>query len=200
MKDNSQPRMWTTRKYDRVSKYYDLMMKFLVPVGEKGRKQIVEKLKTGSILDVACGTGTLLVMASEKGLSCYGLDLSQGMLNQAKSKVPKAEFKKASFYGIPYPDGSFDYVVATNALSGGYIDAKKVIAEMIRVCKRGGEIYLAEWPKASEDNLMERLFVKLASFTDDAPKDYLKIFRELGYEPDIDILSQRYHVFSIKKS
>jgi ubiquinone/menaquinone biosynthesis C-methylase UbiE len=199
MKDNSQPRMWTTRTFDRFSKYYDLFMKFFFPVGEKGRVRIVERLITGSILDVACGTGTLLVMAREKGLSCYGIDLSQGMLDRAKLKVPNTEFKKASFYKIPYPDGFFDYVVETNALSGEFIEAKEVIVEMIRVCKVGGEIYLADWPKAPEENLFERIIVKLARFTEDAPKDYIKIFRELGYEPEVDVISQRYHVFGIKK-
>lgn len=106
----------------------------------------------------------------------------------------------ASYYALTYPNAYFDYVVETNSLSGEFIDARKVIAEMIRVCKRGGEIYLAEWPKALEETLIERLIIKLGSLNDDAPKDYLKIFRVLGYEPSVEVLSKRYHVFSIQKS
>lgn len=199
MKQKSQPRIWTTSTYNKLSRNYDLLMKLFYPIGEKGRERIVKKLASGSILDVACGTGTLLKLAWESGLSCYGMDISQGMLDQARAKVPDAELNLASYYEIPYPDGYFDYVVETNSLSGEFIDARKVIAEMIRVCKRGGEIYLAEWPKALVETLIERFIVMLASLNDDAPKDYIKIFRELGYEPEVDVLSKRYHVFGVKK-
>jgi ubiquinone/menaquinone biosynthesis C-methylase UbiE len=198
--DKPHPRIWTTTTYDRLSRFYDLLMKFFFPVGEKGRERIIRKLDNGSILDVACGTGTLLAMARERGLCCYGLDISQGMLSQAQVKVSDADFSRASYYELPFPDGYFDYVVATNSLSGEFINAREVIAEMERVCKSGGEIYIAEWPKAPEDTLKERLIVKIASFNDDAPKDYLKIFRELGYEPDVEVLSKRYHIFGIQKS
>lgn len=138
-------------------------------------------------------------MAYKKGLKCYGIDISQGMLNQARTKVPNAEFKTASYYEIPYPDGCFDYVVATNALSGDFVDAKKVLSEMIRVCKSGGKVYVAEWPKAPKETLVERLIIKLASLNDDAPKDYLSIFRDLGYEPEVEVLGKRYHIFGVAK-
>ena len=195
----SHPRIWTTKTYDRLSRYYDTFMKYLFPIGEIGRKSIVEKLTSGSVLDVACGTGTLLEMAEKKGLECYGIDLSEGMLAEAKRKVPEAEIRQASYYEIPYSEESFDYVVATNALSGDHIDARKVLGEMLRVCKSGGRVYIAEWPKAEKETFAERLLVWFASLNDDAPKDYLEIFREMGYEPEIDVLSKRYYVYGIRK-
>ena len=198
-KKRSEPRVWTTNTYNRLSRYYDTFMRFFFPIGEKGRERIVEKLTTGSVLDVACGTGTLLEMATKKGLKCSGIDLSEGMLAQARRKVPKAELRQASYYDIPYPEEAFNYVVATNALSGGYIDASKVLAEMLRVCRSGGWVYIAEWPKAEKESFGERLLVWLAGLNDDAPKDYLKIFGEMGYEPEVEILSERYHVYGIRK-
>ena len=199
MKKRSGPRIWTTKTYNRLARYYDMFMKFFFPIGETGRKKIVEKLSSGSVLDVACGTGTLLEMARKKGLKCYGIDLSDGMLAQAKGKVPRAEFVRASYYEIPCLKESFDYVVATNALSGDHIDARKVLGEMLRVCKSGGRVYIAEWPKAEKETFAERLLVWFASLNDDAPKDYLEIFREMGYEPEIDVLSKRYYVYGIRK-
>ena len=199
MRKRTQPKVWTKKTYNRLAKYYDLFMRVSVPVGEKGRERIVERLSTGSVLDVACGTGTLLDLAHEKGLECYGIDNSQGMLNQARDKVPSAELKMASYYEIPYQDGRFDYVVATNALSGTYIDARRVLSEMIRVCKSGGGVYIAEWPKAATETLIERLMVWLASLSEDAPKDYQAIFVGLGYEPDVEVLSKRYSIFGIEK-
>jgi ubiquinone/menaquinone biosynthesis C-methylase UbiE len=121
------------------------------------------------------------------------------MLAQARIKVPKAELRQASYYDIPYPEETFDYVVATNALSGDHISASKVLAEMLRVCRSGGWVYIAEWPKAENESYGERLLVWFAGLNDDAPKDYLKIFREMGYEPEVDILSERYHIYGIRK-
>ncbi len=185
--------------YNRVSRYYDALMKLFFPIGEKGREIIVEKLVAGSVLDVACGTGTLLAMAKEKGMKCYGIDLSAGMLSQAKHKIPDAEFRLASYYEIPYPEEKFDYVVATNALSGDHIAANQVLTEMIRVCRSGGWVYIAEWPQAREETYWYRLLVRISRLNDDAPKDYLALFSELGYEPTVDVLSAKYHVYGIKK-
>jgi len=85
-------------------------MKFFFPLGEKGRARIAEKLTAGSVLDVACGTGTLLEMAQKKGLKCCGIDISKGILAQAKRKIPGTEFTLVSYYKIPYADGYFDII------------------------------------------------------------------------------------------
>ena len=174
-------------------------MKFLFPIGEIGRERIVDKINAGSILDVACGTGTLLAMAHEKGLKCYGMDLSKGMLAQAQLKAIDVEFQQGSYYQLPYTAEAFDQVVATNALSGVSIDAKEVLREMIRVCRSGGRVLIAEWPKASKESFIERLLVWFAKFSEDAPKDYLGIFLEMGYEPEVDKLSERFHIYRIRK-
>jgi ubiquinone/menaquinone biosynthesis C-methylase UbiE len=199
MKDRNKPRIWTTKTFDRLSPYYDRFMKLFFPIGETGREKIVEKLTTGTLLDVACGTGTLLAMAREKGLKCYGVDLSGGMLAQAQRKVPNAEFQRGSFYRLPYAEGSFDQVVATNALSGDAIDAGEALREMVRVCKTGGRIYIAEWPKTDDESITEKIVIWLASLNDDAPQDYFGMFREMGYEPEVDALDKRYHIFAIRK-
>ncbi len=199
MRERPQPKVWTKRTYNGLAKYYDLFMRVSFPIGEKGIERIVERLSSGSVLDVACGTGTLLNLAHKKGLECNGIDNSQGMLNQARDKVPSAELIRASYCEIPYQDGRFDYVVATNALSGTCIDATRVISEMTRVCKSGGGIFIAEWPKAVTETLIERLMVWLASLSEDAPKDYQAIFAGLGYEPEVEVLSKRYSIFGIEK-
>lgn len=199
IKKRSEPRVWTTNTYNRLSRYYDAFMKFFFPIGEKGRERIVEKLASGSVLDVACGTGTLLKLAKTKGLECYGMDLSKGMLAEAKSKVSEAKLIQASYYEIPLAEESFDSVVATNALSGDHIDARKVLNEMIRVCRNDGWVYIAEWPKAEKETFGEQILVWFASLNDDAPKDYVMIFGEMGYEPEIEVLSKRFHVYGIRK-
>jgi ubiquinone/menaquinone biosynthesis C-methylase UbiE len=199
MNNAPQSKIWTSKTYDQLARIYDLMMKVFFPAGEIGRRKIVSKVANGSILDVACGTGTLLAMAGKKGLSCYGVDLSRGMLDRARKKAPGAELKVASFYSIPYDDGTFDYVVETNALSGEFIDERKAIQEMIRVCKRGGEIYLADGPKTKDKNILDKLMTKLGRLNEDLGKDYLRIFGELGYHPEVNVIDERYHIYCLKK-
>lgn len=199
MNGGSRPRIWTTKTYDRMARYYDAFMRCLFPIGEKGRKTVVEKLSGGTVLDVACGTGTLLEMAYRKGLECHGIDLSGGMIGRATKKVPGAVINQASYYEIPYPDETFDFVVATNALSGSHVDASKAISEMLRVCRGGGHLYIAEWPKAETRRFRDRVIEWMASINDDAPKDYCAIFEGLGYRPEVDILGRRYHVYGVKK-
>ncbi|MBN1304843.1 MAG: class I SAM-dependent methyltransferase [Anaerolineales bacterium] len=201
MKPAARPTVWITRTYDRLSGCYDLYMKVFYPVGEKGRKLVAEKLEPGKrVLDVACGTGTLLAFAHQKGLQCSGIDLSPGMLAQARKKLPQAGLNLASFYEIPYPEEHFDYVVVTNALSATFVEPVWVISEMLRVCKRGGELYLAEWPSAPQATLRSRFLTWLARLSDDEPKDYLAVFSELGYQPKIDCINKHYQVYGIKKA
>ena len=199
MDKRSGPRIWTTKTYDRLSGYYDAFMKLFFPIGEVARERIVEKLTSGSVLDVACGTGTLLKYAESKGLNCYGFDISEGMLAQTRKKNPVTGIGRASFYEMPYAEESFDYVVATNALSSDHIDARKILREMCRVCRSGGWVFIAEWPKAEKETFVDRLLVWFASLNEDAPKDYMEIFREMGYEAEVDVLSERYHVYGIQK-
>lgn len=199
MKTREQARIWTTKTYDRLAKYYDRFMRLLFPPGERGRERIAARLDSGTVLDVACGTGTLLALAFKKGLKCYGLDLSAGMLKQTRRKVPAAEIERASYYALPFQENCFDYVVATNALSGDSIDAASVLSEMIRVCKPGGGIYIAEWQKAAVDSFVERLMVAIARLNEDAPKDYLSLFSQLGYQPEVEVIDKRLHVLGIKK-
>lgn len=182
-----------------MSRHYDGLMRLFFPVGEKGREQVVAELVSGSVLDVACGTGTLLQMAYLKGLACYGIDLSHGMIRQAATKVPGAKLTRASYYAIPYADEYFDYVVATNALSGRHIDARQVLREMFRVCKSGGYLYIAEWPRPDRPTLGDRLVEWFAAINDDAPKDYRALFAELGCSPQVRVLTRRYQIFGARK-
>ena len=66
VKKRERPRIWTIKTYNRLSRYYDKFMKVIFHIGEKGRERIAEKLISGSVLDVACGTGPLLEIAGKK--------------------------------------------------------------------------------------------------------------------------------------
>jgi ubiquinone/menaquinone biosynthesis C-methylase UbiE len=179
---------WTPSLYNRISKFYDLVATLLFPIGKRGHLRILDGISKGCILDVACGTGSLLKLASLRGLSCYGLDTSAGMLSIAKRKVPEAMLRMGSFYEMPFPDKSFDYVVETNAVSGVEIDVGQVIGEMIRVCKCGGEIRIADYTKSPRPTILNRMLERVLVFVGDFAYDYVKIFRDLGYQAEVEKL------------
>ena len=109
---------WTPALYDRLSKYYDHFANWFFPIGDIGREKVVAGLDSGLLLDVACGTGTLLEKSHRIGLNCVGIDTSWGMLTEMKRKVPAAAAVQASFYSLPFTKKTFDFVVETNAVSG----------------------------------------------------------------------------------
>jgi ubiquinone/menaquinone biosynthesis C-methylase UbiE len=45
------------------------------------------KIPTSSLLDLACGTGTLAVMMAKRGWKVFGVDASKGMLREGKKKI-----------------------------------------------------------------------------------------------------------------
>ena len=157
-------------------------------MGEKAKEKVAEELHSGSVLDIACGTGALLAMAQEKGLECYGIDTTQGMIEVARKKVSQGSFIIASFHHIPFADASFDNVIETNAVSGIAIDVERVVQEMIRVCKPGGEILIGDYCCPPVTKLLTQLMIRIGSLIGDQPHDFAAIFRDLGLEPVVEIL------------
>lgn len=70
-------------------------------------RSLLEEWRVGPrVLDIACGTGRLLDLASE------GVDLSPEMVRQARSRWPGKPLHLAPAWRVPVPDGSFDTVFA----------------------------------------------------------------------------------------
>lgn len=120
---------------------------FFVPViGAPLARDLIARalLKPGErVLDVACGTGIVTRMASEKvGASgaVTGLDLNPGMLAVAKKVSPPGiEWSQASADEIPLPDKSFDVVFCQVSLQF-MPDKQKAINEIYRVLAPGGRV------------------------------------------------------------
>ena len=192
---------WSPKAYSRLAKYYDALAPFFLGIGEKAKKRVDQEFKAGTVLDVACGTGTLLKMAHDAGLQCFGTDLAEGMIAEAKKKLPTGEFRVSSFYELPFPDDTFDNVVETNAVSGVTIDADKVLAEMLRVCKPGGQILIGDYCKAPSENAWTRIMERIGMLIGDYPHDFQSILRLLGYYPEVEIpgWSGMYQFIKVKK-
>lgn len=97
-----------------------------------------------SILDVACGNGTLLGELSKKAkVRAYGVDLSENMIAAAKAHVPEGSFAVGSCVPLPFSPESIDVVTVSCAFHH-FEDPRAFADECMRVLKRGGTVYLAE--------------------------------------------------------
>jgi ubiquinone/menaquinone biosynthesis C-methylase UbiE len=166
-----------------LTRFYDPLVRITCrEIYFKKRMLELAELQPGEkVLDVGCGTGTLLLQISkhQPNAVLYGLDGDSGILAIAKSKAQKFNTKinwiEAFSTDIPLPDDSMDLV--TNSLMIHHLmpsDKETTFAEMFRVLDPGGKLILVDWGKPS--NLFFRGLFKFIRILDGHPNtlDHLK--------------------------
>lgn len=154
--------------FDRIAPTYDLLNRLLsARQDERWRKKLlswIPRVSKGSYLDVATGTGDV-VLRARKNLSTYerfdAVDLSSEMLSIAEKKAGAKEitditFKQMSAESLRFEDKSFDCVSISFGLRN-VVNKEKAIGEFSRVLKRGGVLLVLEFFPANR-GLMSALF------------------------------------------
>ena len=100
------------------------------------------------VLDVACGSGNLAVLAAPKGADVTGVDIASNLVDSAKRRAESLglniRFDEGDAEDLPYEDNSFDLVMTMyGAMFAPRPDV--VAGELVRVCKPGGRIAMANW-------------------------------------------------------
>jgi demethylmenaquinone methyltransferase/2-methoxy-6-polyprenyl-1,4-benzoquinol methylase len=130
--------------FDTIAPRYDLvnrLMTFRLDVGWRRRTLDSLQLPPGArVLDIAAGTGDLCREMEHRGLEPIALDLSAGMLANARTDAPLVQ-ADARFVGIA--TGSMDGVTCGFALRN-LVDLDACFAEMARVLRPGGSLALLE--------------------------------------------------------
>lgn len=101
-----------------------------------------------TLLDVACGTGYFCILAAKHEADVTGVDIARNLLAQARrdAKVQgvNIRFEEGDAEALPFGDNSFDMV--TSMIGAMFApQPEKVAAELLRVCKPGGTIAMANW-------------------------------------------------------
>ena len=131
--------------FDAIAPRYDVvnkMMTFGLDVWWRRRTlALLELSPSARVLDLACGTGDFSRLASREGARPVGVDLSAGML--ANARPGKAPLVRADAVALPFPPAVFDGAVSGFALRN-FSDLPSVFAELARVVRPGGRIALLE--------------------------------------------------------
>src|SRR5690349_1977415 len=111
-----------------------------------------------SVLDVAAGNGNVSLAAARRWCDVTSTDYVPALLERGRERA-KAEhlpitFREADAEALPFADEAFDAVVSTFGVMFTP-DQERAASEMVRVCKRGGKIGLANW---TPDGYIGQLF------------------------------------------
>ena len=100
------------------------------------------------VLDVAAGNGNASLAAARRWCDVVSTDYVPGLLERgqlrAKAEGLPLEFKVADAEALPFANSAFDVVVSTFGVMFTP-DQDKAATELLRVCKSGGKIGLANW-------------------------------------------------------
>jgi len=100
------------------------------------------------VLDVAAGNGNVTLAAARRWCEVTSTDYVPALLERASERAAAErlviDFLEADAEDLPFPDASFDVVVSTFGVMFT-ADQDRAAAELLRVCKPGGKIGLANW-------------------------------------------------------
>lgn len=100
------------------------------------------------VLDVAAGNGNATLAFARRGCEVTSTDYVSALLSRGQARAAaeglEIEFQVADAEALPFADGSFDAVVSTfGAMFAPNL--AQTAAELVRVCRPGGRIGLANW-------------------------------------------------------
>ena len=148
--------IWMAGDYDRFSRFM-----------EGGAREFYERLNVApgcQLLDVACGSGQLALMAAKDGVEVTGVDIADNLVERAQTRAQaeglNARFEKADAEALPFDDASFDVVVS---LIGAMFapQPNHVAKELLRVCVPGGTIAMANW---TPQGFVGQMFKTMSTF------------------------------------
>jgi ubiquinone/menaquinone biosynthesis C-methylase UbiE len=100
------------------------------------------------VLDVAAGNGNATLAAARRWCDVVSTDYVGALLERGKARASAeglaVQFEEADAENLPYAHGSFDVVLSTFGVMFTP-NQEKAASELVRVCRTGGKIGLANW-------------------------------------------------------
>ncbi|MFN4088660.1 MAG: class I SAM-dependent methyltransferase [Alphaproteobacteria bacterium] len=166
--------------YRRYARVYDATFGAIFAAG---RRRILAQLNRHGgqrILEVGVGTGISLP-GYRRDNTIVGIDISKDMLDIARRRVERRgltnveTLREMDAEQLDFPDGSFDTVVAMYVMTV-VPHPERVMAELRRVCKPDGDIYLLNHVMDDDEGLLQATERRLARFS-----------ARIGWRPDVTL-------------
>jgi SAM-dependent methyltransferase len=141
---------------------YDYFSRFM----ERSALEFLDRLGVtpgAALLDVACGSGQLALIAARRGVRVTGVDIATNAILAARGRATSegldAQFDEGDAEALPYADARFDVVAS---LYGAMFAPRpeRVSAEVLRVCRPGGTIAMGNWTKEGFVGTMFKTFAR----------------------------------------
>ncbi len=121
------------------------------------------------VLDVATGSGNTALAAARRECEVFGIDHVETLLERARVRAATErlhiEFRQGDAENLPFADDSFEVVLSTfGAMFAPY--QEKAAQELLRVCRPGGKIGMANW---TPDGLVGEMFQMTSRYVPPPP-------------------------------
>ena len=185
--------------WDVFSPFYDAAeMIYNKDVYQNTGKRVAAEIEEGdTVLECACGTGSITRYIAPKCRLLVATDMSKGMLCEAQKNcdnLDNVRFRYADIMHINCRDERFDKVVAGNVIHL-LDDSYGAVRELLRVCKTGGKVIIPTYVNAEKPSgsiAADALKVVGVDFKKEFTyESYKQFFADGGFDAVFDIVDGR---------
>lgn len=142
----------------------------IVTIGAEELAEALDPVPGERVLDVACGSGNGAIAAARRAWgNTVGADFVPALLERARERAAAErldiEFVEADATDLPFEDGEFDVVMSIYGAMFA-ADQEKTASELLRVCRSGGRIGMANWVP---DGFVGEMFITTAKHAPPPP-------------------------------
>jgi SAM-dependent methyltransferase len=148
--------------------------------------EVVAQLRTHyslRIADIACGTGILAdrIKRELHPAEVYGVDMSEGMLNQARTRSTDVQWLRGPAEQLPFNDAALDAVVTTSAFH--FFDQPAALHEFHRVLSSGGQVAVSTL-SSRQPMLQGSSTSRWKPAHNPSPAEMRRLFEDAGFTVD----------------
>ena len=121
------------------------------------------------VLEVGCGTGTFTSFLAPAFPNLTAIDVADVLLEEAKKKIPGADFRNEDVHRMSFPDATFDLVAGCSVLH--HLDWDLAVREIARVLRPGGRIRFSEPNKLNPQVALQKSWGWLKKRLGDSPHE-----------------------------